>query len=69
MSFETNADEWAAAQSRALTFQRKAPETNPWITVADAHQPYTMFWLDAHQFHPWGYNVRQLYATPGWSPP
>jgi hypothetical protein len=66
MSFETNEDEWVAHQDAAAVWARKAPETNPWVTVAEVHTDGPMVWLDAHQFHPWGYNVQELMATPGW---
>lgn len=67
MSFETNGDEWAEARAGAQVFLHKPPES-PLATIATEHEDYWMAWLDAHQFHPWGYNVQILIDTPGWLP-
>ena len=55
----TNEGEWDLARERALVWLEKAPE-EPWGTLAEVHQDYTMFWLDRHQFPLWGRNVREL---------
>lgn len=57
---ETPAENWAKHRDAAAVWTRKAPE-NPWCTIANEHQDYFMYWLDRHQFHPWGWNVRWLY--------